>query len=540
MNERPQIPAPNEAESPALYADRIGQLYAARVSNQHKKQFGQYLTPPEVARFMARQSAISSAAKLRILDPGAGAGVLSCALCEALALAQVREVYLETYEADARLAAYLEKALLYTERWLAERHITLTFKIHAEDFILKHADAVHHSPNLFSASKPPDDDFDLVISNPPYFKLPRSDPRAQAAAVIVHGQPNIYAVFMATAAALLKPQGKLVFITPRSYAAGPYFRVFRQHFFTAMQPEAIHLFNSRKAAFRHEEVLQENVILIARKASNACANGASHRVRLSSSAGIYDLEQATQREVELPEVLETTHKDCLLKIPIAADDDQIIRTVRAWTGSLQAYGLAISTGPVVPFRATEFLVETGDLNATSESLAPLLWMQNVKPMKIEWPLVTRNKQQYIRANDGAKALLVPSKNYVLLRRFSAKEQRRRLTAAPLLSAELKSHVVGLENHLNYIYRPKGALTPEESYGLAVLLNSSLIDSYFRTFNGNTQVSATELRTLPLPPLASIVKLGQQALACTEWSEQTIDEMVAQALSAEETHHLAHG
>jgi adenine-specific DNA-methyltransferase len=46
-------------------------------------------------------------------------------------------------------------------------------------------------------------------------------------------------------------------------------------------------------------------------------------------------------------------------------------------------------------------------------------------------------------------------------------------------------------------------------GIAALLNSSLLDQYFRISNGNTQVSAAELRVMPLPPLALIKKIGEK-------------------------------
>jgi adenine-specific DNA-methyltransferase len=94
---------------------------------------------------------------------------------------------------------------------------------------------------------------------------------------------------------------------------------------------------------------------------------------------------------------------------------------------------------------------------------------------------------------------VPNKNYVLLRRFSTKEDVRRIVAAPILQDQFKSDVIGIENHLNYIYHRVGTLSEDEAFGLAAILNCSLIDTYFRTFNGNTQVSATELRQMPLPP-----------------------------------------
>ena len=126
--------------------------------------------------------------------------------------------------------------------------------------------------------------------------------------------------------------------------------------------------------------------------------------------------------------------------------------------------------------------------------------------------------------DGANKLLVPNQNYVFLRRFTAKEEHHRLVAAPYF-AELDTEVIGLENHLNYIHRPNGHLTEHETRGLAVLLNSTLMDSYFRIFSGNTQVSATELRKLPLPPLETIVELGRLDAV----SDNDVDTLVNEVL-----------
>jgi hypothetical protein len=48
-----QIPTPDVDERPTVYADRVGRWYAALVSDDHKRRFGQYLTPVGVAMFMA-------------------------------------------------------------------------------------------------------------------------------------------------------------------------------------------------------------------------------------------------------------------------------------------------------------------------------------------------------------------------------------------------------------------------------------------------------------------------------------------------------
>ena len=155
-------------------------------------------------------------------------------------------------------------------------------------------------------------------------------------------------------------------------------------------------------------------------------------------------------------------------------------------------------------------------------------MQNVRAMRTAWPTKTTGKPQFIVINDESMPLLVADRSYVLLRRFSAKEERRRLTAAPLIAGSLGCPWVGLENHLNYIYRPDGTLTEEEAYGFSVVLNCSLLDTYFRIFNGNTQVSATEVRAMPFPPLEAITELGRQAIA-RQIGIEGVDDLVGEVL-----------
>lgn len=469
------IPSPYLDERPTAYADRVGAWYWAW--NKPKQKMGQYFTPISVADYMA-QLVTQSKDHLRVLDPGAGVGILSCALCEKL----VGNINLETYETDPDLADCLEMCLLYTGEWMKARGRTLRFEINQNDFVMTQASSLQWPTN---------DTFDIVIANPPYFKLSKADPRAKAAAAIVHGQPNIYAIFMALGAALLKVGGQFVFITPRSYAAGRYFSRFREYFFSKMRPRTIHLFDSRRDVF--SDVLQESVILHAERSDQ------NRQVIVSSSANSRDFGEVKKRTLPLSEIL---NGDNILHIPLSDQHDGIAELVRAWPASLSDYGMQVSTGPVVPFRAIQFVGSSGDVPKTH---APLIWMQNVKPMQITWPLP--RKSQYI-SQDGAEKLLLPNRNYVVLRRFSAKEEQRRLIAAPYL-AEINTSWIGLENHLNYIHRPKGTLSIEEARGLAALLNSDLMDVYFRISSGNTQVSATELRATPLPPLEAVREIGRR-------------------------------
>src|SRR3990172_6545326 len=291
MTHHSYIPQPFIDERPTEYADRVGRWYGESATDVHKKKFGQYLTPVAVADFMAGL-VVFNGDDIRIIDPGAGTGVLACALCEKLSNQpkKPRNIVLVAYEMDHVLISATHSCLDYLKKWLEDRKITFTYTIEAKDFIQANARALDDLQTTLSQIVSIEEPFDVAISNPPYFKIPKDDPRARNAASVVHGQPNIYALFMAVSAALLKADGELVFITPRSYTAGPYFRLFREKFFATVRPEALHLFGSRTEAFGRDEILQEHLILKARRlAANSRKKDASSFVAISSSKGASDL-----------------------------------------------------------------------------------------------------------------------------------------------------------------------------------------------------------------------------------------------------------
>ncbi|MFH1993381.1 MAG: Eco57I restriction-modification methylase domain-containing protein [Pseudomonadota bacterium] len=483
--------------SPTQFCEEKSRRFLEVSTVSVRKKQGQFFTPLEVANFMANLAPIRTKT-LRVLDPGAGTGMLSCAVCENGARQKALDkIHIDAYENDANLLELLHDSMEYARLWLSIRGIKLTYNILAEDFILANAKTLWRKKPLF---------YDLAIGNPPYFKISKSDPRALSNLELVYGQPNIYALFMGVTAELLRNKGVMVFITPRSYTAGHYFKAFRRRFFEVMRPERVHLFESRKDAFRADDVLQENIILMASKAS------AAQSVGISASQGVNDIFKAKIRKIPISRALFRNKKDLIFRLPANDLEDRILDMVDEWPGSLRKHGMEISTGPVVLFRAKELIpVNTGK----NKNLVPLLWMQHVQPMKIQWPLQGNNnnkeKHQFIKNNAESRKrkLLVNNNNLVLLRRFSAKEEVRRLVAAPLLMGQLSSELIGIENHLNYIYRLEGSLSEIEALGLSALLNSSLLDRYFRTSNGNTQVSATELRAMPLPPLEVLLRLGNK-------------------------------
>jgi adenine-specific DNA-methyltransferase len=520
------IPPPAPGERPTEYADRIGQYHVASRSETDRKQNGLYLTPVAAADFMAAQIRVPGD-HLRVLDPAAGTGILCCAAVEVLADRDptTSRIELVAHDVDAELAEPLQAVLDYLREWCEGKHgVRLATRIESTDFVLQHGEALCHEDSLIPSGSD-DPEFDIVISNPPYFKINKSDPRAVLASRVVYGQPNIYALFMAVSAALVRSGGDFISITPRSFTSGLYFRQFRRVFFDMVRPTLVHAFGSRREAFKRDEVLQENVILHGTRLNSVPQDPQAPFV-ISSSQGVSDLNESYRRTTSLQAALNLDDSDRVLRLPASDEQARILDLVDSWPNTLASLGLAISTGPVVPFRAKDLVEREGRV---PESHLPLLWMNHVRPMQVTWPL-RRHKPEYIK-RQGAEKLLLPNRNYVLMRRFTAKEEVRRLSAAPYVARSMPVPQVGLENHLNYIYRQAGTLSDEEAWGLAALYNSRLLDTYFRCLNGHTQVNATELRALPMPESDFIVALGERVQELARPIDH-VDPLIATLLLAD--------
>ncbi len=188
-------------------------------------------------------------------------------------------------------------------------------------------------------------------------------------------------------------------------------------------------------------------------------------------------------------------------------------------------GLAISTGPVVLFRTREYLVS----EPNGADTAPLLEPHNVRPFETVWPVQRRGKPTAFRVCRDSLKHLVPARNYVLLRRFSAKEERRRLTASWFLRGPESLAYLALENHLNYVYHSERELTADEVRGLTALFNSALLDKSFRIMSGNTQVNATEIRTMRFPRLDRLAAIGGRVKDLRDYPPAEVERIVLEEL-----------
>ena len=467
------------------FAHQNGKAFVSSLSKDGQKSLGQFMTPPPIATFMAQRATTGIFSDVvSVLEPSAGAGILAAAVVQELLRREERpsRIELTLYEIDTRLKPYLRRLADRLRRAAKDSGVTLSCHIVIGDFLLS---------ALAQSARP---EFDVCIANPPYFKLNKADPRAKAHAYAVYGQPNIYGLFQAACASLIKPTGRWCFITPRSWLNGSYFAAVRRHLLHYLHIDALHLFESRQAHFYEDTILQEAVIAWA----TAQPLGAGE-IAFSTSQGVLDLRDAELFAIPTTEVI-ANDDQMTIAIPVAAGANHAGNDFEEWHDTLATLGLKVSTGPVVPFRSKEFILES-----FARGAVPLLWIQHVQHTGIRWPI--QKKREHILSTAASAWMLLRNTNYVVMRRFSPKEDIRRVTAAPYLAGSLPGEFIGLENHLNYIHRPGGELTRSETIGLAAFLNSTVVDAHFRAVSGSTQVNATELRKLRLPPLESLIAIG---------------------------------
>ena len=484
-----------------------------------KSALGQFLTPAPIAKFMASMfDKIND--KVCLLDAGAGIGSLSAAFIEEVILRRnIRPNYFEVvaYESDPMLADYLEDTITSSLELCTPKGIQTKKEILNEDFI-KHT-SEYISNDLFCASSK-QKLFTHAIMNPPYKKIHSNSVHRELLKRIGIETTNLYTGFLALAIKLLISHGEMVAIVPRSFCNGPYFKPFRELLLSEMSLKRIHIFNSRDKAFKEDEVLQENIIF------HAIKDHKSHKVLITSSdnAEFFNTKEnistddMTNHYADVNDIVKPNDLDKIIHIPTSKLEQSIVDNISLFTNSIEKLGISVSTGPVVDFRFKNELCEKQEKNT-----APLLYPIHFDSNTISWPKQSKKPNAIKISPRTQHWLWVNSGYFVLTKRFSAKEEKRRIVAV-VYQSNLPGNFIGFENHLNVFHKNKKGLSKETAFGLTAYLNSTLVDKYFRQFNGHTQVNSSDLRMLHYPDIETLKNIGNKT-GDKNLSQDEIDEII---------------
>lgn len=378
--------------------------------------------------------------------------------------------------------------------------------MHGEDFILAAVDSL--AGGLFAERLPR---YTHAILNPPYKKIGSQSQHRLALRRAGIETVNLYSAFVALAVALSASGGQVVAIIPRNFCNGPYYRPFREFILERAAIHNLHLFDSRNKAFKDDAVLQENVI-----------------IRLEHGGQQGDVTVSTSTDDTFEDLQETVHAferivsrddpERFIHIPTTTDRGvlELATEIRYAPSDL---GTKISTGPVVDFRLKEYLRAM-----PGPTSVPLLYPCHFASGRVTWPIVGAKKPNAIEQNAATQKWLYPNGFYCVVRRFSSKEETRRVVASVVEPRVFgKTEFLGFENHLNIFHDAKRGLPRSLAFGLAVFLNSTAVDEAFRRFNGHTQVNATDLNLMKYPSRDVLMELGEWAQQQESLTQELIDK-----------------
>ncbi len=466
-----------------------------------KSLLGQFLTPEKTAAFMAGLFP-DGKGFCRLLDAGAGIGSLSAAFLDRWRSDgfHFQRVEVDAFELDHALVGYLSQTLdKYNHRG------DFVGNIYEEDFI--HAAVDSLSGNLFSK---PLERYTHAILNPPYKKINSNSAHRLALRRVGIETVNLYSAFVALAVARAAPGGQIVAIIPRSFCNGPYYRPFRDFILERAAICHMHLFDSRSKAFKDDEVLQENIII------RLAQGGQQGPVRVSTSTDDSFTDLATH-EHPFDRIVFPDDPERFIHVPTSPEQNAIDLSP-AIRYTLADLGIKVSTGPVVDFRLRAHLRDM-----PGPGTVPLLYPGHFSSSGTTWPSEGMKKPNAVVFSSDTEKWLYPNGFYCVVRRFSSKEEKRRISASVVEPGAFgAAPMLGFENHLNVFHENKHGLPESLARGLAVFLNTTAVDEHFRRFSGHTQVNATDIKLMKFPSRDALIQLGMWAIQQGALTQDQID------------------
>ncbi|MCQ2340278.1 MAG: Eco57I restriction-modification methylase domain-containing protein [Paludibacteraceae bacterium] len=444
-----------------------------------RKRYGQFFTAEKSAVHMASMFDFDlNKPSMNILDAGAGTGLLSAAVVARLVdLGYMGHVHLVCYETDVNVLPILCANMEYLRT-----HADFSYIINTENYLLSQS---FECENAATAER-----FDYIIGNPPYLKISKDAPEAKAMKQICYGAPNLYFLFWAMGVFNLKTGGELVYIVPRSWTSGAYFEYFRKYLFSHCVIEQMHLFVSRDKVFDKESVLQETMIIKVRKTLHK-----PPKVIVTSSSTAEYLDMHTF----LVPYSTIVAQNQFVYIVTNQQEVNVLKRIHKLPQTLSTIDLKMKTGIIVDFRTQEVLRDKME-----EGAYPLFYASHIKDGRIIWPIGRTG--EYISTEH--KGYLQPNQNYLFVKRFTSKEEPRRLQCGMYRAKDYPQYsYISTQNKINYIACSSLCVL----YGLFALLGSTLYDQYYRILNGSTQVNSTEVNAIPMPDRTTIENIGRELM-----------------------------
>jgi len=315
--------------------------------------------------------------------------------------------------------------------------------------------------------------FDIVIGNPPYFVLKKSEKLKSIYEKIYHylksGRVNIYQLFIGCSAHLLSKNGVMTFIHPKTLLSDAYLSATRNFLLSYFISFDIINIISRTDTFG--AVLQSVVVSLWKK------NQMSLECRVAEVFKKSDFINLSFLPLKKNDAV-SPHKTLLVS------GNPIVYKIEKKLRNIETIPLNFVTGNIEWNKYAPYL--SGTIKTNSKRL---IYGENIQRFHFA---ESRNRANTNFLSNKATNVPILDETAIFTQRTTAVEQPYRIISSIVNPKTFEIPIVS-ENHTN-VFICKDI---QIAYYILGILNSKLIDFYFRLFNSNTQVSSTELNRLPI-------------------------------------------
>ena len=465
------------------------------------ERLGRYFTPRAAASELALLLPHIEREEVRLLDAGAGTGILSAAAIEALCKqGTVRRILLDAYETDERMLPVLADILERIRR--RARHdygVKLVVTIRSTDFL---ADA------RGLAEPHGGERYDLVLLSPPV-GVPEEGSAAEAFCrrVLPKGT-DLALLFAEAAAARLSEDGAMAAILPLSFADSVNAVPLRERLFARAPLVSLTLDVGARGARRDKTMLclfrygEEPPTL---------------RVRVAKGDTIEELPPIPYQVA----VFSDEYKVLLAK---SREDVALVRAMNSLPCRLSDLGLCVHTGLAIETRYPDCMQAS-----RAGGAVPLLHPAGLRDGQMEFPPKGREKPYIL---PKIPSLAAKNRTMVLLKRVPSRADGRHLVAGVYFSAQLpRDAMISTANKLNVIEGVEEEMTADLALGLAAVLSCSYYEKYCTLTGSFSHVNASALASLPLPDLDLILGIGRRLMAGRNYSLRVTNAVATASLAS---------
>lgn len=467
-------------------------IFNIRQTIEDKKLFGQYYTPNNMIDHVIKMLNLDTNClkKYRISDPACGSGVFLVKLID-LFFEYNNQIEDVCEFANNQIFGYdINPAAIF----LCKLSIYLRIVDHYNDskdyeYIANNI-KLNNIINTNTIFTNPDEKFDIILGNPPYFKI-RNEVLDTAIEYkkILNGQGNIYALFMQWSLLNIKDKGAICLIVPQSIRSGKYFKKIRMKLCEYSLKQLLSI-DSKKRNQVFLDAEQAILIILLEKRHPSYPKT---KVKISyDGIHVKDIGEFEQSNILSSEALAVPIDTCSYKL--------FLRIKNSFPKFQDVEpDLTFGNGLFVWNQNKQYL------SFSCQNSFPIIYANYITENNFIFDEEKNNidkvgaRRAFCIPNDNCKNFICTGRK-LIIKRTSGIENFIRIKPS-IISVDFLDQYPKyyLENHVNFLYNKKDkniAIPIEKLLYISAYLSSDIANFIFKLMNGNTQVSAIELNTLP--------------------------------------------